>query len=97
MISDVFDPCLFQRLVVDIKAKCPTITNTLEQLVLSPNISRNVIRTENLKMKAAIHLLASLLDIRDQHAKNDIHCYLVYYVFAMVLGHQLSGSSNVLV
>ena len=71
-LSDVFDPCLFQRLVVDIKAKCPTITNILEQLVLSPNISRNVIRTENLKMKAAIHLLASLLDIRDQHAKNDI-------------------------
>ena len=71
-LSDVFDSCLFQRLVVDIKAKCPTITNILEQLVLSPNISRNVIRTENLKMKAAIHLLASLLDIRDQHAKNDI-------------------------
>ena len=71
-LHHVFDPFLFQRLVVDIKAKCPTITNILEQLVLSPNVSRNVIRTENLKMKAAIHLLASLLDIRDQHAKNDI-------------------------
>ena len=71
-LCHVFDPCLFQRLVVDIKAKCPTITNILEQLVLSPNISRNIIRTENLKMKAAIHLLASLLGIRDQHAKNDI-------------------------
>ena len=45
IISNVFDPFLFQRLVVDIKAKFPTITNILGQLVLSPNVSRNVIRT----------------------------------------------------
>lgn len=71
-LCHVFDPLLFQKLLVDIKTTCPTITNILEQLVLTPNTSRNIIRTENLKMKAAIHLLASLLDIRDQHAKNDI-------------------------
>ena len=71
-ISDIFNPLLFQNLVSDVKSTCPTITNILEQLVLTHNTSRNVTKTESIKMKAAVHLLASLLDIRDQHCKNDI-------------------------
>ena len=71
-LRHIFDPSLFQKLVTDIRATCPTITNILEQLVLTSNTSRNVIKTENLKMKAAVHLLASLLDVRDQHGANDI-------------------------
>jgi hypothetical protein len=68
----IFDPMLFQNLVIAITTACPTITNILEQLVLTSNTGRNVIKTETMKMKAAVHLLASLLDIRDQHARNDI-------------------------
>ena len=68
----VFDPMLFNKLVADIKVACPAITNVLEQLVISSNTSRNTIKTESMKMKAAVHMLASLLDVRDQHAKNDI-------------------------
>lgn len=71
-LRHVFDPLLFQRLVTGIKTACPTITNILEQLVLSSSTSRNTIKTESMKMKAAVHLLASLLDIRDQYSKNDI-------------------------
>jgi hypothetical protein len=61
----IFDPMLFQNLVIAITTACPTITNILEQLVLASNTGRNVIKTETMKMKAAVHLLASLLDIRD--------------------------------
>ena len=68
----VFDSMLFNKLVADIKVACPAITNVLEQLVISSNTSRNTIKTESMKMKAAVHMLASLLDVRDQHAKNDI-------------------------
>ena len=71
-LANVFDPFLFQNLVVRIKEECPTIANILEQLVLSPNASRNVIKTEDMKMKAAVHQLASLIDVRDQNGKNDI-------------------------
>ena len=71
-ISNVFNLLLFQRLLVDVKNPCPTITAVLETLVLTYNAWRNVLKTENMKMKAAIHLLASMIDIRDQHCKNDI-------------------------
>lgn len=71
-LSNVFDPFLFQSLVVQIKEECPTIANILEQLVLSSNASRNVIKTEDMKMKAAVHHLATLIDVRDQNGKNDI-------------------------
>lgn len=71
-IHDIFNPHLFKYLVDGVRTACPTITNILEQLVLSSNTSRNTIKTESLKMKAAVHLLASLLDVRDQHSRNDI-------------------------
>lgn len=71
-IHDIFNPHLFKDLVDGVRTACPTITNILEQLVLSSNTSRNTIKTESLKMKAAVHLLASLLDVRDQHSRNDI-------------------------
>ena len=58
-ISDIFNPLLFQNLVSDLKSTCPTINNILEQLVLTHNTSRNVMKTESIKMK-------------DQHCKNDI-------------------------
>lgn len=66
-IRHIFHPKLFKNLLIGIRANCPTITNILEQLVLSSNTSRNTVKTENFKMKAAVHLLASLLDVRDQH------------------------------
>ena len=71
-ISNVFNPLLFQQLLVDVKHSCPTITAVLEMLVLTHNTSRNVLKTENAKMKAAVHLLASMIDIHDQHCRNDI-------------------------
>jgi hypothetical protein len=71
-LANVFDPFLFQNLVVRIKEECPTIANILEQLVLLPNASRNVIKTEDMKMKAAVHQLASLIDVGDRNSKNDI-------------------------
>ena len=58
-ISDIFNPLLFQNLVSDLKSTCPTINNILEQLVLTHNTSRNVMKTESIKME-------------DQHCKNDI-------------------------
>jgi hypothetical protein len=71
-MRDILDPGLFKKLLEKLKADCPTITNILEQLVLSPNVSRNTNKTALTKMKASVHLLASLMDIRDQNAKNDI-------------------------
>ena len=44
----------------------------LEQLVLSANVTRNTMKTPRMKMKAAVHLLGSLMDVRDQNANNDI-------------------------
>jgi len=71
-IIDILDPGIFQKLLTNLQAECPTIMNILEQLVLSPNASRNVNKTKLTKLKASVHLLASLMDIRDQNAKNDI-------------------------
>ena len=66
------DPSLFQTLLGKVKSQCPTLINILEQLVLSCNASRSIKKTPDMKMKAAIHLLASVLDVRDQNARNDI-------------------------
>ena len=55
-----------------VERECPTITNILEQFVLSYNVSRNTTKTVEMKMKASVHLLASLMDVRDQRAGNDI-------------------------
>jgi len=71
-LIEVFDPLLFNKLLNKLKVKCPTNTNILEQLVLSRNASRNTIKTPTMKMKAGVHLLASLLDIRDQRGSNDV-------------------------
>jgi hypothetical protein len=71
-IAEKFDPMLFSNIVHRVQHQCPTITNILEQLVLSRNTSRNTLKTADMKMKASIHLLASLMDVRDQHAGNDI-------------------------
>ena len=71
-IAETFDPMLFSNMVNKVKQQCPTIANILEQLVLSRNMSRNTLKTADMKMKASIHLLASLMDVRDQHAGNDI-------------------------
>jgi hypothetical protein len=43
-ISNIFQPLLFQKLVSNIKNACPTITNILEQLVLTHNTSRNTLK-----------------------------------------------------
>ena len=71
-IAEKFDPRKFSKIVQEVQQQCPTIANILEQLVLSQNTSRNTIKTVDMKMRASIHLLASLLDVRDQHAGNDI-------------------------
>ncbi len=71
-IGEMFDPMLFSKLVHKVQQQCPTIANILEQLVISRNTSRNTLKTADMKMKASIHLLASLMDVRDQHAGNDI-------------------------
>ncbi|CAB4034181.1 Hypothetical predicted protein [Paramuricea clavata] len=49
-ISEVFNPLLFQQLLVDIKNALATITAVLELLVLTNNTSRNVLKTENVKI-----------------------------------------------
>ena len=84
----VFDPMLFKKLVADIKMTCLTITNILEQLVISSSTSRNTIKTESMKIKAAVHLLASLLDVRDSTVKMISHYCLAYCAFAILLGQQ---------
>jgi hypothetical protein len=71
-IAEKFDPMLFSNIAHKIHRQCPTITNIPEQLVLTRNTSRNTLKTADMKMKASIHLLASLMDVRDQHAGNDI-------------------------
>jgi hypothetical protein len=71
-IAEKFDPMLFSNIAHKVQHQCPTITNILEQLVLTRNTSRNTLKTADMKMKASIHLLASLMDVRDQHAGNDI-------------------------
>lgn len=71
-ILNLLDPLLFNKLLGKLKADCPTIVNILEQLVLSPNASRNTRKTEHAKLKSSIHLLSSLMDIRDQNGTNDI-------------------------
>ncbi|KXJ20278.1 hypothetical protein AC249_AIPGENE16621 [Exaiptasia diaphana] len=39
-LAEIFDPNLFHRLRCDLKRECPTLSNILEQLVLSPNAIR---------------------------------------------------------
>ena len=67
-LKSKFDSMLFTKLVENLNRECPTITNILEQLVLSYNTKKTV----EMKMKASVHLLASLMDVRDQRAGNDI-------------------------
>ena len=71
-LAGKFDPLLFHKLVHQLGEECPTITNILEQLVLSYNTSWNTMKTVSMKMKSAVHLLAQLIDIRDQRSGNDI-------------------------
>ena len=71
-LMQFLDPSLFQNLLGKVKSQCPTLINILEQLVLSSNAARSIKKTPDMKMKAAIHLLASVLDVRDQNARNDI-------------------------
>jgi uncharacterized phage infection (PIP) family protein YhgE len=71
-LMQFLDPSLFQNLLVQVKSHCPTLVNILEQLVLSSNAVRSTKKTPDMKMKAAVHLLASILDVRDQNARNDI-------------------------
>jgi len=71
-ITKTLNPNIFDKLLTDVQSNCPTIMNILEQLVLSRNISRNTKRTEKVKLKASVHLLASLMDVRDQKTHNDI-------------------------
>ena len=71
-IIEILDPHMFVRMLSELKQDCPTIMNILEQLVLSSSASRNVHKTISVKLKASVHVLASLMDIRDQNAKNDI-------------------------
>ena len=65
------DPSLFQNLLGKVKSQCPTL-NILEQLVLPSNAACSIRKTPDMKMKAAIHLLASVLDVRDENSRNDI-------------------------
>jgi hypothetical protein len=75
-LKSKFDSMLFTKLVENLHRECPTITNILEQLVLSFNASRNTKKTIDMKMKASVHLLASLMDVRDQRAGNDIPVFV---------------------
>jgi hypothetical protein len=71
-LMQFLDPSLFQKLLVQVKSHCPTLVNIMEQLVLSSNAVRSTKKTPDIKMRAAVHLLASTLDVRDQNARNDI-------------------------
>ena len=72
-LATVFQPRLFSNSLEQLKQQCSTVISVLEQLVLSSkNAGRNTIKTPSLKMKAAVHLLSSLMDVRDQNASNDI-------------------------
>ena len=71
-LTNILNPKLFEVMMEKLQINCPTIVSVLEQLVSSPNASRNTIKTPSMKMKAAVHLLASLIDVRDQNASNDI-------------------------
>ena len=71
-LMQFLDPSLFQKLLVQVKSHCPTLVNIMEQLVLSSNAVRSTKKTPDIKMRAAVHLLASTLDVRDLNARNDI-------------------------
>ncbi|KAK3745425.1 hypothetical protein QZH41_010249, partial [Actinostola sp. cb2023] len=71
-LLDKIHPSFFNQMVEKMKKGCPLITNILEQLVLTSNASRNKKKTVSMKMKASVHLLSSLMDVRNQKAGNDI-------------------------
>ena len=76
---------LFSNLLEQLKQQCPTIVSVLEQLVLSSkNAGRNTIKTPSLKMKAAVHLLSSLMDVRHQNASKDIP--ILFVLLCMCFG-----------
>jgi aspartate carbamoyltransferase regulatory subunit len=56
-LMTILNPLLFQNTLKRLRSTCPTIVSILEQLVLSPNATRNVIKTPDMKRKAAVHLL----------------------------------------
>jgi len=71
-LIQTINPFIFNEMVNQLKNECPIITNILEQLVISENTSRNIKKTAQMKMKAAIHLLSSLMDVRSQKGGNDV-------------------------
>ena len=71
-ILEKLDPLYFNNSLERLRCECPTIVNILEQLVLSSNASRNTRKTEHNKLKCSVHLLSSLMDVRDQYGSNDI-------------------------
>lgn len=71
-LIDKIDPFIFDEMVNNLKKECPMITNVLEQLVISDNTSRNIKKTATMKMKASVHLLSSLMDVRSQKGGNDV-------------------------
>ena len=77
----IFDPSLFNKLLKKLKTEPPMISNILEQLVLSMNASRNTIKTSTMKLKAAVHLLFSLLNVRDQRSGNDIPVLFGFFLY----------------
>lgn len=87
----IFDPSLFNKLLNKFKTECPTISNILEQLVLSVNASRNTIKTSAMKMKAAVHLLSSLLNVRDQRSGNDIPVLFGFLCISYGAGPSMIG------
>ena len=90
-LVDMFDPSLFNKLLKKMKTECPTMSNILEQLVLSVNASRNTIKTSAMKMKAAVHLLLSLLNVRDQQSGSDIPVFFGFLCISYGAGPSMTG------
>ena len=42
-------------------------------------------KTISMKMKAAVHILGSLLDVRDQNSGNDVPVLMIYCIFFMTI------------
>ena len=81
-LVDIFDPSLFNKLLKKMKTECPTISNVLEQLVLSVNASRNTIKTLAMKMKAALLQMSEISEVEATFLS-----FLVSCAFHMVPDH----------
>ena len=82
--SQMFEDNFFPDLIENVSDSCPLMMEILEILVLPSISNKNTIRTNECKVKGASHAMALLMNLRNNHLKNDVFCYFHFFVYPLV-------------